>query len=239
MTLNSAQEEDLDSVMSILGNPTRRLILERLSHEPSYALQIAQDLGMSQQLIASHLKGMEDAQLISSDFEESDKGPPRRIYTLRKSLLLTLELAPYLFKSRIISFSSKPTKGQLSDDSFHYLEQLDSIGDSTRYQNKMQSYTDILMDLDMKLDQLERERAVLLYVRNLVRQKASDIVTRFDDLDVRRVLYHILNSHDDNVETVSRRLNMREELVRAILVALKDNTILSDDEVRSDTIISE
>ena len=47
---------ELDSALAALENPTRRKILERLNHEPAYALQLARELDLNQQLVEKHLK---------------------------------------------------------------------------------------------------------------------------------------------------------------------------------------
>ena len=141
------QEEDLDEVIGILGNPTRRLILERLSHEPSYPLQIAKDMGLSQQLVTSHLKAMEASGIVASQLKDSIRGPKRKMFSLSRSLLITIELAPFLFNSKILSFSTKPNPSSLSEDSSDFLEELDMIGKQETGQEKINAFATLLQEI--------------------------------------------------------------------------------------------
>ena len=71
------------------------------------------------------------------------------------------------------------------------------------------------------IEELGKERAVLLYIRNLVMNKASKIMVKLEDSDSRRVLHHILNKHDENIDDASEILNLRESLIVQILEKLK------------------
>ncbi len=220
------QQEDLDEVIGILGNPTRRLILERISHEPSYPLQIAKDMGLSQQLVTSHLKAMEESGIVISEQKDSMRGPKRKIFSLNKSLLITIELAPFLFNSRILSFGVKPDSISPSGNSTDFLDELDMIGKQEAGQDKINAFANLLQKIDTMLDEIENDHAGLLYVRNLVVGKASDLVNKVQTSDARRVLYYVLHSHSENVGGISDKLNLREETVRGILKQLrKDQTL--------------
>ncbi|MHA1193773.1 MAG: ArsR/SmtB family transcription factor [Promethearchaeota archaeon] len=54
----------LDSLLEILGNPTRRSILSKLAKVPHTGPEIADDLGISRQAIHSQLKLLTDSGLI-------------------------------------------------------------------------------------------------------------------------------------------------------------------------------
>src|SRR5438105_6049680 len=91
-----------------IENPIRRKIIKRLSQEPSYQLQISRELGFSQQLVAKHLDSMEDSGVVSSLMESSPHGPMRKEYLLNKSVSLTIDFAPNLFRTKIMSFATMP-----------------------------------------------------------------------------------------------------------------------------------
>lgn len=58
-------EDDLSLVFTALADPTRRAILERLSHGDATVQQLAAPFAMSQQAVSKHLLVLERAQLIS------------------------------------------------------------------------------------------------------------------------------------------------------------------------------
>ncbi|HOO03647.1 MAG TPA: helix-turn-helix domain-containing protein, partial [Methanomassiliicoccales archaeon] len=68
--------DELDVLLSVIENPTRRKILEALVREPQYPLQLSRELGLSQQGIMKHLRMLEDLDLVRSFSEESDQGGP-------------------------------------------------------------------------------------------------------------------------------------------------------------------
>jgi len=73
---------ELDTLLAIIGNPTRRSILRKLVKEDHYPLQLSKELSISQQAIMKHLKVLEEAELVKSMFRKSDSGPPRKFYKL-------------------------------------------------------------------------------------------------------------------------------------------------------------
>ena len=56
--------DELDVLLSVIENPTRRRILEALVREPHYPLQLSRELGLSQQGIMKHLRMLEDLDLV-------------------------------------------------------------------------------------------------------------------------------------------------------------------------------
>src|SRR5579864_3541515 len=98
------KERELDSVLQVMENPVRRRIIKRLSEEPCYALQLSKELGLGQPLVAKHLGIMEKAKLVTSVMVDSPSGPQRRRYSLAKSISITMDVAPHLFKETAIAF---------------------------------------------------------------------------------------------------------------------------------------
>ncbi|MEM0346588.1 MAG: ArsR family transcriptional regulator, partial [Thermoplasmatales archaeon] len=65
-------------LLDLIDNEIRRNILSILSIRPSYTFELARYLGSSQQLVAKHLKLLEDGGLVYKVGKiESDSGPPR------------------------------------------------------------------------------------------------------------------------------------------------------------------
>ena len=64
-------------VFSALGDPTRRLIFERVARRPSAVSELAQGLLVTRPAVSQHLKILKDARLVT---DEADGA--RRIYRL-------------------------------------------------------------------------------------------------------------------------------------------------------------
>jgi len=212
---------DLDSILMVLENPTRRDIIKRLSEEPNYPLQLAKELGLGQQLVAKHLRVMEEAGIVTSSVESSPHGPKRRIYSLNKSISVTLDVATHLFKAKVVSFDSKPELEKTSEAFVQLMDRMDQTLTHREKSRRIQSFTQIISEIDKRLEALETERSILLYIRNFAMKEASRVIETFKNSDTRRVLYHALDERAVTVKSLSKTLNMREAVVREILSKLK------------------
>jgi ArsR family transcriptional regulator len=77
---NTSTLADTNVLLDVLGNETRRRILDLISHEPMYFNQLAREIGTGQQAILRHVKILEDSGLIESYAKKSDLGAPNRKY---------------------------------------------------------------------------------------------------------------------------------------------------------------
>ncbi len=224
MVQESKDEVELDSVLAMVQNPVRRDIIKRLSREPSYPLQLSKELGLGQQLIAKHLNALEKMGFVTSSMEQSPSGPDRREYSLKKNVSLVVDFAPHLFVSHLIALDLD----HLSEDDIpknieSLVERIEKITDtSSASEGRINAIGKIIGDVDKKIQQLEEERALLLYIRTLAMSKASKIMHNSENsTDSRRVLYQVLDSGSKNVQEISESVNLREESVRGILRDLK------------------
>jgi predicted transcriptional regulator len=215
--LEQENEKNSDSVLRMVENSIRRSIIKRLSQEPSYALQLSKELGLGQQLIAKHLDALEETGLVISSMEESPTGPKRKSYALNKSVSVTLDFAPNLYSFHVISLDSNP-QYEMTKEASALANRIDRIIRSADDRNKINSIGKVLSDIDKRLGDLQDERAGLLYIRNFAMSEAAKVMKKSDQsTDSRRVVYHILDSHNKNVPDISESVNLREEIVRKLL----------------------
>lgn len=212
---------DLDLILMILENPTRRDIIKRLSEEPNYPLQLAKDLCLGQQLVAKHLRVMEEAGIVVSSVESSPCGPKRRIYTVNKNVSVTLDVSTHFFKTKVVFFDSEPERQEISDASASLMDKMDETLEKPKQPERITPFTDIIAEIDKKLEALENERAILLYIRNHAMKEASRILEMFKNADTRRIIYYAMDEHDISVKSISESLNLREAVVRQTLMKLK------------------
>ena len=205
----------------ILENPTRRDIIKRLSEEPNYPLQLAKDLGLGQQLVAKHLRVMEQAGMVASSVEASPYGPKRRIYTLNKNVSVTLDVSTHFFKAKMVFFDAEPEREEISDTSASLMDKMDKTLERKMQYETITPFTKIISDIDKKLEALENERAILLYIRNFAMKEASHILELFKNSETRRIIRYTLDEHDISVKSISESLNLREAVVRQALSKLK------------------
>ena len=90
---------DLDEALGILQNKARRAILERLVREPHYPLQLAKQIGISQQAVMKHLRLLENVGFVVKMKAASNKGgPPKNIYSVQQAISIRIDLGPDLFQ---------------------------------------------------------------------------------------------------------------------------------------------
>lgn len=89
-----------ESVLRIVGNETRRRILDLLSEEPHYVSQIAKKLDVTQPAILRHLRLLQRAGLIEGFTVKNPLGAARKYYKISDSFELEIALNPQGFKVR-------------------------------------------------------------------------------------------------------------------------------------------
>jgi ArsR family transcriptional regulator len=80
------------NVLDVIGNESRRRILELLAKKPCYLSEISYYLGMAPKVVIEHLEKLEKTGIVSS-FEDGR----RRYYYIGKSLRIEVTISPHLF----------------------------------------------------------------------------------------------------------------------------------------------
>lgn len=215
------ESRELDRILQVVENPVRRRIIKRLSREPSYELQLSKDLGLGQSLVAKHLNTMKEAGLVTWAWEDSEGGPKRKRYTLTRGISIAMDFGPNLFIERGTPFESRP-KGERLEVTSRLKRRVETAAENSNEARKISLLSDVLRDVDGRMREIDEERAELLGVRNLAMSEVARVVTKFEEPDMRKVLFHVLDEHDREVERISEALNLREFSVRSILDELRD-----------------
>jgi predicted transcriptional regulator len=222
MTRIEEDDTGIDSVLLTVENPVRRKIIRQLSKEPSYQLRISKELGFSQQLVAKHLDAMEDSGVVSSQMEASPHGPKRKEYLLNRSISLTIDFAPNLFRTRVMEFDPLPEVDMpgTSGEVFRLLAEVMQNPDENR---KLKPLATLVREIDKKLAGLEDERSVLLYLRNLAMKEASKSFGggSTSGWAERGVVNQLVDENEKNLRETFKGLNMGDAWVRAILSELE------------------
>ena len=164
---------DIDELLSIIENPTRRRILEYLTREPSYPLQLSKELGISQQAVMKNLALMEQTGMLMSHPEESSMGPTRTVYAPSRQFTLMIDLHGNMFTTRLISTGIVDSGQSGSVDTEAAIERL--------------------KQLDSKIEELDRERASLLDERDSVMNAINSSIRDVEDPVKRKELYRQLD----------------------------------------------
>ena len=212
---------DLDSILMILGNPTRRRIIRVLSCEPSYPHKIAKILGLGQQLIAKHLNRMEEAGIVTSTLKKSPYGPKRRTYMLKENIAVTVNVASHLFNVKTEKFDKPPEIEEFPEEEAILMKKIDETKEIDDEGMRMEKLMNLITEIDEKIMKVEKNRIILLYIRNYAMHEVSKIIQMFEDPTIRMILHCLIDRHEINIREISTSLNIRESLVKEILTKLK------------------
>ncbi|MFW5928383.1 MAG: ArsR/SmtB family transcription factor [Thermoplasmatota archaeon] len=210
------ERNDFEKIIQLLQNQTRRKILEILSKEGHYPLQISRSMNTSQQAISKHLKRLEEQGLVTSRESKSRKGgPPTKTYTLNREFSVRIDLGPQLFKTKI---------EELDDlDDLEGYDDLKNKFDEELENKTLEKQRKLVQEIEKEIDDLENKRKCLLKMKEKALSKAFNYIhNEFDDYEVREILYYVLDSGVTDPDKIARHFNVREDEIERIIDKIKE-----------------
>jgi len=200
--------DELDVLLSVIENPTRRRILEALVREPHYPLQLSRELGLSQQGIMKHLRMLEELDLVRSFLEDSDQGgPSRRRYFPTTGFTMVVDIGPGLFNTEV---ATRPFEEQTTEK---------AAGDDRRLLDLRKE----LRDIDQELDSIKERRAELIADKERILEEAGRAVdASFPDYRTRKIVYEYIQHPQMDARELARGLGLRDDSVEEIISSLED-----------------
>ncbi len=200
-----------------MQNPTRRRILEILTKEEHYPLQISRALNTSQQSVSKHLKTMERQGIVVSRVSKSERGgPPTKTYTLNSEFSVRIDLGPSLFETEIENLDDEQVEGY---------EGLEQKVDNKDKEEFLERQRQIVQEIDEEINKLERKRCHLMKLKEKTLERAYKyIYNNFQDYRHRNLLYYIINSGTVDPEKIASDLGAREDEVRKLMEDMKEKT---------------
>ena len=193
---------DLDILLSMVENPTRRKILESLVKEPHYPLQLSKELGISQQAVMKNLNMLEKNGMVVSYQVSSSMGPMRTVYEPNSEFTLVIDMRNGMFSARMIEPSKEEEEVDFNDVKMESLKK-------TRQ---------TISEIDTKIEELNRERSKLIREREKVMASAMSNLNGTDcGYAHRNLMYEILNEPDRSMEQLSEDLNARPDVVKDLI----------------------
>ncbi|MBR4225496.1 MAG: helix-turn-helix domain-containing protein [Candidatus Methanomethylophilaceae archaeon] len=137
---------DIDDLLAMVENPTRRRILELLTSGPSYPLQLSKELGVSQQAVMKNLVLMERNGMVVSYRESSTMGPDRTVYIPNTAFTLVVDMHSGMFSVRLL-----PEPDDMGE------REAPSCADET---------LERMSEIDEEIEELEQRRSALMSERD-------------------------------------------------------------------------
>ena len=202
---------DTDVLLDVLGNETRRRILNLISHEPMYFNQLSKEIRTGQQAILRHVKILEDSGLIESYAEKSDLGAPdRKYYRVNSSFNLSISVSNDNFTVR--NEGIEELRYKEANTLYKSFDELHSI---TFYKNDRLDQT-MNKDKNTKDAKTNRRRIVSLsQILSKLQQNLEDtegqilhLESRLNDLRALKqaIIKRMHNIEKENFDDIERRL---------------------------------
>ena len=203
---------DVDTILKLLENPTRRRILRRLTVETHYPLQLAKELKVSPQAIMKQLDILEKHGLVKCERSTSTMGPSRKCYYTVKRISLRLDMAPHLFETRIREGFPEVGEGRMGDDGPGEDEDFGLVD----LYGRLREINEAISMTDKRLSDLIRDKEEEL-------DKALQIIKNtFDEYEEREIMHYILTHQNYSLGKLSESLGLREEYIRGVLKRLSN-----------------
>ena len=197
----------MDSILSIVENPTRRRILAALVREPHYPLQLSHELGISQQAIMKNLALMEKEGLLESYRESSKIGPDRNFYRPTSEFSIVIDMRGNMFEVRMTSTPSKhPALAEPSEE--------DMEADRRRLEDTRARIATIdhqISEFEKQIQQLMNERSEL--IESFLRCASGTNM----DYPHRALLYEMLNRPNWGTDEISRATGTNQVMVSKMI----------------------
>ena len=198
---------DMDSILAVVENPTRRKILQAVVREPHYPLQLSKELGISQQAIVKNLNLMEKEGLVVSYRQSSDRGPERIFYKPNTEFTITIDMRNNMFEVRLIPAGESGNR-----------EEEQSKETKTVDERKLEEVRGRISQIDRQITEFDRRRSALVRERNnLIEEFLQMADLNNMDYEHRELLYDLLNRPNWNAEDISKKLGFNETIVSRMI----------------------
>lgn len=169
-------------LLDMLGNETRREILQMLSERPYYVTEISQELDIGQKAIIEHLSLMRGAGMIKSKFEKVKKGRPRKYYLISKDVMLEVWIGTDTFNAKTSSISIDQEILDSMPKLKKIAERLDELSNPSDREN-IAELRKIYKELENEKENISQAKRVIECIQGRIRGELKrDKLERMDEL---------------------------------------------------------
>ncbi len=235
MPEDTEETMDLSTAITLLENPIRRKLLQKLAISPNYPLQLARELGLSQQVVMNHLKVLEEGGLVRSYPAPSDSGgPPRKLYVLQGRYTVIMDVGPNLYDERLITFKGSLQKLPLPEDVKEALLQVSreiEMAGKAAPGERERALTELMQKVEREIGDIEVYRSALLTLKDRIGELLKESLQEklnLRDWQERELLYYMLWEGIKDLQELAKVLDMREETIRTLVEELVDGILPRD-----------
>ncbi|MEE8167593.1 MAG: ArsR family transcriptional regulator [Candidatus Hydrothermarchaeales archaeon] len=157
----------LDEILDMLGNETRREILQLLSERPCYITELSQELNVGQKAVIEHLELMRQAGMLRAESKKIEKGRPRKYYGITQALILEIRIGQD-------SFDIASVVPGIDEEILESMPNLklvtQRLEDATNLEGKQK-----IMELELAYEELQDEEMKLVEAKKIIEYLLGEI----------------------------------------------------------------
>ena len=213
-----------EEIFDILGNQTRRMILEMLATSPCYTTEIAERLEIGQKAINEHLKIMQDLGLIDLFILKQKRGSPRKYFKIKDNIRMELFVAPRVFdasfKTEVIDMESI----------FERYPEYKSFYEEIKFDSEIRIIGRLKENLDYLKNELVEIDNAKAFIERSISEVKETILKTIEELNLKekekKVLIEIILKEFYSPKDIANSLNLElAEVVDSIKI-LKEKGVL-------------
>ncbi|MFX0047928.1 MAG: ArsR/SmtB family transcription factor [Candidatus Hermodarchaeota archaeon] len=192
----------LDSLLEILGNPTRRLILSKLSKVPHSASDLAKSLGISRQAIHSQLNLLIDNNIIEDIDPEERRGGKFRI---KSNLSVKIDITPDYYD---IKYNATDAPNEKDSFEFRDLDCSVNYSKIKTPDKKIRFLGEEIRNIERDMLKIEKKRSALINQKECLILELKKIMNN----QYKQKLEKILKEGGVEERNINKNLNLSEEI---------------------------
>jgi ArsR family transcriptional regulator len=218
--------DDTDILLEVLGNETRRRILQLLADEPRYFIQLSRDLGVSQQAVLKHLDILErHGFVVSFEGDSEFAAPKRKYFQLNRSCMLAIGITNDAVQFVFHDLSPDVViKESTKHDELKTVQKgVDDLEKEKNYAKIVAMSDSLLQEINQKLKELASAEISLLRLKQKITRTAHEAIREsFEEELQRQILYSTIGVEKrPDVNQLSEMLDAREREINDAIKSLK------------------
>ncbi|MDY1591689.1 MAG: ArsR family transcriptional regulator [Methanofastidiosum sp.] len=213
-----------EEIFDILGNQTRRMILEMLATSPCYTTEIAERLEIGQKAINEHLKIMQDLGLIDLFILKQKRGSPRKYFKIKDNIRMELFVAPRVFDA---SFKTEEID---MESIFERYPEYKSFYEEIKFDSEIRIIGRLKENLDYLKNELVEIDNAKAFIEKSISEVKETILKTIEDLNLRekekKVLIEIILKELYSPQGVADSLNLELDEVIDSIKILREKGVL-------------
>lgn len=214
-----------EELLDILGNETRRMILELLAEKPRYTTEIASILSIGQKAINDHLRIMSEFGVIEPYVQKQPRGSPRKYFKINERFKLEFTLTPGFFQVYILD-PEMDLKSIL--ENFPEFKELQKKVEQIENIRRIEQYRKLYKDLGEELFRLRQAKMYMESLMAKVRQQCMKLIEGLDlDATEKHVLFEMVTAGGKMaMNELAEKCRISEEETLSILRGLEKKGVV-------------